>query len=58
MGDSIPDPGWRAAIQAHVAKDGAVLPEEIAEAIVFILTLPRNVNVSEICIRPTIDTTA
>ena len=58
VGDSIPDPGWRAAIQAHVSKDGAVLPEEIAEAIVFILMLPRTVNVSEICIRPTIDTTA
>jgi NADP-dependent 3-hydroxy acid dehydrogenase YdfG len=58
VGDSIPNPEWRKAIQTHVAKDGAVLPEEIAEAIIFILTLPRTVNVSEICIRPTIDTTA
>ncbi len=58
VGDSIPNPEWRKAIQAHVAKEGAVLPEEIAEAIIFILTLPRSVNVSEISIRPTIDTTA
>lgn len=58
VGDSIPNPEWRAAIQAHVAKDGAVLPEEVADTIVFILSLPRNVNISEICIRPTIDTTA
>lgn len=58
VGDNISDPNWRKAIQAHVAKEGAVLPSEIGEAIVFMLSLPRNVNVSEICIRPTIDTTA
>ena len=58
VGDSISDPNWRAAIQAHVAKDGAVLPSEVADTIVFILSLPRRVNISEICVRPTIDTTA
>lgn len=58
VGDNISDPNWRAAIQAHVAKDGAVLPSEIGDTIVFILSLPRRVNISEICIRPTIDTTA
>lgn len=58
VGDSITDPNWRAAIQAHVSKEGAVLPEEIAETLVFMLTLPRRVNISEICVRPTIDTTA
>jgi NADP-dependent 3-hydroxy acid dehydrogenase YdfG len=58
VGDNITDPNWRAAIQAHVAKDGAVLPSEVGETIVFILSLPRRVNISEICIRPTIDTTA
>ena len=58
VGDSISDPNWRAAIQAHVAKDGAVLPSEVGDTLVFILSLPRRVNISEICIRPTIDTTA
>jgi len=58
VGDSISDPNWRKAIQAHVAKDGAVLPSEVADTIVFILSLPRRVNISEICVRPTIDTTA
>ena len=58
VGDSISDPEWRKKIQAHVGKEGAVLPSEIGETIVFILSLPRNVNISEICIRPTIDTTA
>jgi NADP-dependent 3-hydroxy acid dehydrogenase YdfG len=58
VGDNISDPNWRAAIQAHVSKDGAVLPSEVADTIVFILSLPRRVNISEICVRPTIDTSA
>ena len=57
VGDNISDPQWRYKIQAHVGKEGAVLPSEVADTIVFILSLPRNVNVSEICVRPTIDTT-
>lgn len=58
VGDNISDPNWRKAIQAHVAKDGAVLPSEIGDTLVFILSLPRRVNISEIIVRPTIDTTA
>lgn len=58
VGDGITDPNWRAAIQAHVSKDGAVQPSETAEAIVFILAMPRHVNISEISVRPTIDTSA
>ncbi|MBW8753975.1 MAG: SDR family NAD(P)-dependent oxidoreductase [Sphingomonadales bacterium] len=58
VGDSISNPNWRKAIQAHVSKDGAVQPSEIGETIVFMLSLPRHVNISEISVRPTIDTTA
>lgn len=58
VGDSISDPAWREMIKAHVAKDGAVDPAEIGDTIVFILSLPRNVNISEIAVRPTIDTSA
>ena len=58
VGDSITDPKWRAAIKAHVAKDGAVLPSDIGDTLVFMLSLPRRVNISKICVRPTIDTTA
>lgn len=58
VGDKISDPNWRKAIQAHVGKEGAVLPSEIGETIVFMLSLPRRVNISEIAVRPTIDTTA
>jgi NADP-dependent 3-hydroxy acid dehydrogenase YdfG len=58
VGDSISNPQWRKAIQAHVGKEGAVQPSEIGETIVFMLAMPRHVNISEISVRPTIDTTA
>lgn len=58
VGDNISNPQWRKAIQAHVSKEGAVDPMDIGETIVFILSLPRRANISEISIRPTIDTTA
>lgn len=58
VGDSIVDPNWRTAIQAHVSKEGAVKPRDIGETIVFILSLPRRANISEIAVRPTIDTSA
>jgi NADP-dependent 3-hydroxy acid dehydrogenase YdfG len=58
VGDSISDPEWRTKIKAHVSKEGVVQPSEVAETIVFILSLPRHVNISEICVRPTSDTTA
>ncbi len=54
----ISNPEWREMIAKHVSKDGAVKASEMADTIVFILSLPRNVNISEIHVRPTIDTTA
>jgi NADP-dependent 3-hydroxy acid dehydrogenase YdfG len=58
IADSITDPTWRAMIKAHVSKDGAMKASDIAEAILFIVGLPRRANVSQILIRPTIDTAA
>ncbi len=58
VGDHITDPDWRRAIQAHVGKAGAILPGDIGDTVVFMLSLPRRVNISEICVRPTIDTSA
>lgn len=55
---SVSDPAWREMMQAHVAKEGAMQPCDIAQAIMLILTLPRRANVSQILIRPTIDTAA
>jgi NADP-dependent 3-hydroxy acid dehydrogenase YdfG len=56
IAESITDPKAREAIRQHVSKDGAMSPADIADAILFILTLPRRANVSQILIRPTIDT--
>ena len=58
IADSISDPRWSAAIQQHVSKGGAMAAGDIADAIIFILTLPRRANVSQILRRPTIDTAA
>lgn len=55
---SISDPVWSAAIQQHVSKGGAMQPCDIADAILFIVSLPPRANVSQILIRPTIDTAA
>ena len=56
IASSISDPAWSAAIHQHVTKGGAMAAADIAEAIIFILALPRRANVSQILIRPTIDT--
>jgi NADP-dependent 3-hydroxy acid dehydrogenase YdfG len=58
VAQSISNPVWRDAIHKHVTKDGAVKASEIADTLVFMLAMPRNVNISEISVRPTIDTTA
>lgn len=58
IASSISDPKWSAAIQQHVSKDGAMKASDIADAIMFILQLPPRANVSQILIRPTIDTAA
>jgi NADP-dependent 3-hydroxy acid dehydrogenase YdfG len=52
---SITDPKWSAAIQSHVSKEGAMAAKDIADAILFVLALPRRANVCQIQVRPTID---
>jgi NADP-dependent 3-hydroxy acid dehydrogenase YdfG len=58
IASSISDPQWSAAIQQHVTKEGAMKASDIADAIMFIVNLPPRANVSQILIRPTIDTAA
>jgi NADP-dependent 3-hydroxy acid dehydrogenase YdfG len=58
VAEGMSDPNFRASMQAHVSKEGAVLPSEIGETIVFIASLPRRVNIDLISVRPTSDTTA
>jgi NADP-dependent 3-hydroxy acid dehydrogenase YdfG len=56
IASSVTDPQWAEMMQQHVSKDGAMQASDIADAIIFIITLPRRANVSQILIRPTIDT--
>jgi NADP-dependent 3-hydroxy acid dehydrogenase YdfG len=55
VAEGITDPKWRDAMREHVSKPGAMKPEDIGAAIVFVTSLPPRANVSEILIRPTID---
>ncbi len=58
IADSVSDPEWAKMMKAHVSKEGAMKASDIADAILFIVGLPRRANVSQILIRPTIDTAA
>lgn len=55
VADGISDPNFRAAMQTHVSKEGAMAPSDVADAVVFVASLPRRANVSTLLIRPTID---
>ena len=51
----IKDERVRESTRQHVEKDGAMQPEDVAAAIVFVVSLPRHVNVSQLMIRPSVD---
>jgi NADP-dependent 3-hydroxy acid dehydrogenase YdfG len=52
---AIKDERVRESTRQHLEKDGAMRPEDVADAIVFVVSLPPRVNVSQLLIRPTID---
>jgi NADP-dependent 3-hydroxy acid dehydrogenase YdfG len=56
VAEGISDPKVKDAIRQHVTKDGAMKPEDIGAIVLFVVTLPPSANVSEILVRPTIDT--
>ena len=51
----IKDEKVRESTRQHIEKDGAMQPEDVAAAIVFVVSLPRRVNVSQLVIRPSVD---
>ena len=55
IASSISDPTWRAAIEQHTHKEGAMEPADIVDAIMLVVQLPRRANVTRILIQPTID---
>ena len=54
--EHIKDDRVRESTRAHIEKDGAMRPEDVADAIVFVVSLPSRVNVSQMVIRPSVDT--
>jgi NADP-dependent 3-hydroxy acid dehydrogenase YdfG len=53
VADSIPDAASRAVMNAHISKQGNMRSEDVANAILFALQQPANVNVREIWLAPT-----
>jgi NADP-dependent 3-hydroxy acid dehydrogenase YdfG len=53
--EHIKDEKVREFTRQHVEKDGAMQPEDVADAIVFVVSLPRRVNISQLVIRPSVD---
>ena len=58
IADSVSDPKAREFMRQHVTKEGAMKASDIADGVIFALTLPPRANVSTMLIRPTIDTGA
>jgi NADP-dependent 3-hydroxy acid dehydrogenase YdfG len=53
--EAIKDEKVRESTRQHLQKDGALQPEDVAAAIVFVVGLPARVNVSQLMIRPSVD---
>jgi NADP-dependent 3-hydroxy acid dehydrogenase YdfG len=53
--EAIKDDQVREFTRQHLQKDGALQPEDVAAAIVFVVSLPPRVNVSQLMIRPSVD---
>jgi NADP-dependent 3-hydroxy acid dehydrogenase YdfG len=58
VADGVAEPMIRDAMRDYVGKEGVMLPADIGETIVFIAALPPRANISNICLRPTMDTVA
>lgn len=55
IAQSLTDPKWREAIHEHTHKDGAMGTEDVVDAIMLVVQLPRRANITRILIQPTID---
>jgi NADP-dependent 3-hydroxy acid dehydrogenase YdfG len=55
VADNVSDEKTRDFMRIHVSKEGVVMPKDIADAVVLMVSLPRRANISEITVRPTND---
>lgn len=56
LAQGISNPELRKSVQELSDRESSMKPEDVAAAILFVVSLPPRVNVSEMLIRPTIDT--
>jgi NADP-dependent 3-hydroxy acid dehydrogenase YdfG len=57
ISEGIDDPNFKEFMRQHIRKEGAMKPEDVAGAVLFVVSLPPRANVPELQIRPTIDAT-
>jgi NADP-dependent 3-hydroxy acid dehydrogenase YdfG len=55
IAEGISDPDHREAIRAYTHQAGALLPDDVAAAVLFVVSSPARVNISELWIRATAD---
>ena len=58
VAEGMTDANLRTAMRAHVGKDGAMAASDVAEAVLLVVCLPRRACISELSVRPTVDTSA
>jgi NADP-dependent 3-hydroxy acid dehydrogenase YdfG len=56
ISEQITDPQIRAGIWQYLTQEGAMTGEDVGDIVLFVLNLPRRVNISEMLFRPTKDT--
>jgi NADP-dependent 3-hydroxy acid dehydrogenase YdfG len=55
VAENMSDDKAKAFMRNHVSKDGVVLPQDIADTVVLMVSLPRRAHISEVTVRPTND---
>lgn len=55
IAEGITDPTYRDLMRQYVTQEGAMKPEDVAAAVMFIVSLPQRVTVSELWMRATAD---
>jgi NADP-dependent 3-hydroxy acid dehydrogenase YdfG len=57
VAENMSDDKAKEFMRHHVSKEGVVLPQDIADTVVLMVSLPRRAHISEVTVRPTNDVT-
>lgn len=55
ISESVSDPQLKEFMRNHINQEGAMKPQDVADAIIFVVSLPPRANIPEMQIRPTKD---